>query len=55
MISHDLAIVRHLCDRILVMYQGKIIEEGTTEQIFSRPQHPYTQNLLNSVQEISYQ
>ncbi len=48
-ISHDLSVVRHLCDRILVMYRGKIVEEGPTEELFENPKHPYTQLLLASV------
>ena len=48
-ISHDLSVVRHLCDRILVMYRGKIVEEGPTEALFENPKHPYTQLLLASV------
>jgi len=48
-ISHDLSVVRHFCDRILVMYQGKIVEEGPTKAIFENPRHPYTQLLLASV------
>jgi ABC-type oligopeptide transport system ATPase subunit len=49
LISHDLSIVRHLCDRVLVMHKGKIVESGETERLFSAPQHPYTQKLLNSI------
>jgi peptide/nickel transport system ATP-binding protein len=45
-IAHDLPVVRHFADRVMVMYQGRIVEEGPTEQIFERPQHPYTQALL---------
>lgn len=52
MISHDLSVVRHLCDRILVMHQGKIVEEGSTEEVFNHPRHPYTQNLLNAIPAI---
>jgi ABC-type oligopeptide transport system ATPase subunit len=48
-ISHDLSVVRHFCDRILVMYKGKIVEEGLTEAIFDDPKHPYTQLLLASI------
>jgi len=47
-ISHDLAVVEHLVDRLAVMYLGRIVEEGTREQIFSAPRHPYTQALLAS-------
>jgi peptide/nickel transport system ATP-binding protein len=45
-IAHDLPVVRDFADRVLVMHQGKIIEQGLTEQIFDNPQHPYTQALL---------
>lgn len=48
MISHDLALVGEYCDRIAVMYQGKLVELGETNQLISHPQHPYTQTLLNS-------
>lgn len=48
-ISHDLSVVRYLCDRILVMLRGEIVEQGETEEIFSRPKHPYTQLLLQSI------
>lgn len=47
-ISHDLAVVEHLADRLAVMYLGRIVEEGTREQIFTAPRHPYTQALLAS-------
>ncbi len=45
-IAHDLPVVRHFADRVLVMHQGKIVEQGPTDQIFERPEHPYTQALL---------
>jgi len=46
LISHDLAVVRHIADRILVMYRGAIVEQGTTEEVFTHPQHNYTRALL---------
>ncbi|HET7410505.1 MAG TPA: dipeptide ABC transporter ATP-binding protein, partial [Paracoccaceae bacterium] len=48
-ISHDLGVVRYLADRIVVMYLGRIMEQGTTEQVFSPPYHPYTEALLSAV------
>jgi peptide/nickel transport system ATP-binding protein/oligopeptide transport system ATP-binding protein len=47
-ISHDLAVVRHIADRVLVMYLGSIVEEGSAEEIFEHPTHPYTQALLTA-------
>ncbi|WP_229359119.1 ABC transporter ATP-binding protein [Halomonas salipaludis] len=47
-ISHDLAVVEHLADRLAVMYLGRIVEEGSREQIFGAPRHPYTRALLAS-------
>lgn len=45
-ISHDLHVVRHLCSRVLVMYLGRVVEEGPTEAVFARPMHPYTWALM---------
>jgi peptide/nickel transport system ATP-binding protein len=45
-ISHDLGVVRHLADRVVIMYLGRVVEEGTGHEIFSRANHPYTQALL---------
>jgi peptide/nickel transport system ATP-binding protein/oligopeptide transport system ATP-binding protein len=47
-ISHDLQVVRYIADRVMVMYLGAIVEEGTTEEVFERPTHPYTQALLTA-------
>jgi oligopeptide transport system ATP-binding protein len=48
-ISHDLALVQHACHRVAVMYLGRIVEEGSVEEIRSRPLHPYTQALWNAI------
>jgi peptide/nickel transport system ATP-binding protein len=48
-ISHDLSLVRYLADRIVVMYLGQIMEQGTTEEVFEPPYHPYTEALLSAV------
>ena len=51
-ISHSLAITNHLCDRIAVMYAGKIVESADRDALFQRPLHPYTQLLISSIPEI---
>ena len=51
-ISHDLAVVRAMCERLAVMYLGKIVELGATRAVFERPRHPYTQSLLAAVPKI---
>ncbi|NDC83136.1 ABC transporter ATP-binding protein [bacterium] len=49
MISHDLGVIAQFCDRILIMYLGKIVETGTPTQIFKMPKHPYTQALISAI------
>ena len=51
-ISHDMSVVRFLCDRVVVMHKGRIVEEGETEALFSTPQHPYTRSLLSAIPHI---
>jgi oligopeptide/dipeptide ABC transporter ATP-binding protein len=48
-VSHNLAVVRRLCERVVVMYLGRVVEEGPTEEVFLAPRHPYTRMLLDSV------
>ena len=54
-ISHDLSVVRYLADRVVVMYLGQIVEQGTTDEIFSPPYHPYTEALLSAVPDRRHQ
>jgi oligopeptide/dipeptide ABC transporter ATP-binding protein len=51
-ITHDFGIVAKMCDRVMVMYAGRIVESGSVRDIFNRPTHPYTQALLNSVPKL---
>ncbi|HEX2421390.1 MAG TPA: ABC transporter ATP-binding protein [Acidimicrobiia bacterium] len=48
-ISHDLSLVKEICDRVAVMYAGRIVETGTTQEVFSNPRHPYTRGLMAAV------
>ncbi|WDL97953.1 ABC transporter ATP-binding protein [Alicyclobacillus sp. ALC3] len=52
LITHDLGVVAETCERVAVMYAGQIVEEGTVEEIFFEPQHPYTRGLLNAIPKI---
>ena len=49
LISHDLAVVRSLCDRVVVLYLGRVMEAGPVAEVFTAPRHPYTQALLSAV------
>ncbi|WP_423783034.1 hypothetical protein [Ferrimicrobium acidiphilum] len=48
-ISHDMAVIRHICSRVIVLYRGELVEDNSTENIFTDPQHPYTRELLRSI------
>jgi len=49
LVTHDLAVVSEVCDRVLVMYAGRLVEEGPVERVFTRPAHPYTRSLLELI------
>ena len=48
-VSHDLAVVRHIADRIIVLYHGKVVEQGSSDALFNNPQQTYTKTLLQSI------
>jgi peptide/nickel transport system ATP-binding protein len=48
-VSHDLSVIRHICDHVLVMRSGRIVEQGPVDQIYNDPQDPYTKELLSSI------
>ncbi|MDO8251568.1 MAG: ABC transporter ATP-binding protein [Rhodoferax sp.] len=52
MITHDMGVVAEMADRVMVMYAGRVIEQGTTEEVLSRPGHPYTQGLIECLPEL---
>ena len=53
MITHDLGVIAETCDDVLVMYAGRVAEQGTVEQVFGAPKHPYTQGLLSSIPRLT--
>ncbi|MCS7464281.1 ABC transporter ATP-binding protein [Paenibacillus doosanensis] len=52
LITHDLGVVAEMCDRVVVMYAGRVVEEASVRDLFERPQHPYTQGLIHSVPKL---
>ena len=52
LISHDLAVVRNICDRVAVMYQGQFVETGGASEVMDHPQHAYTKTLLAAVPDV---
>ncbi|WP_026973631.1 ABC transporter ATP-binding protein [Alicyclobacillus contaminans] len=52
LITHDLGVVAEMCERVIVMYAGKVVEEGDVRSVFRNPQHPYTSGLLNSIPKL---
>jgi oligopeptide/dipeptide ABC transporter ATP-binding protein len=52
LITHDLSVIAETCDRVLIMYAGRVAEEGTVDEVFRRPRHPYTQKLLSAFPNI---
>jgi oligopeptide/dipeptide ABC transporter ATP-binding protein len=54
LITHDLGVVAEVCDRVVVMYAGQVVETGSVEDIFGRPAHPYTRGLLGSLPSVGH-
>ncbi len=52
LITHDLGVVAEMCDRVVVMYAGRVVEEAPVKELFANPQHPYTQGLIRSVPKL---
>jgi peptide/nickel transport system ATP-binding protein len=52
-VSHNLSVVKHICDRVTVMYVGKIVETASAQELFARPRHPYTRMLLDAIPDIA--
>lgn len=51
-VSHDMSVIRRICDRVIVLYQGEIVEEGSTKEVFEQPKHSYTKELLHKNMEV---
>ena len=51
-VSHDVAVVRSICDRVMVMHRGRVVEEGTAEAVIGSPREEYTKKLISSVLEV---
>ena len=52
LITHDLGVVSEMCDRVIVMYAGRIVEEAQVDALFDNPKHPYTQGLIRSIPQL---
>ncbi|HEX6559029.1 MAG TPA: ABC transporter ATP-binding protein, partial [Longimicrobiales bacterium] len=54
LITHDLGVVAQVCDRVVVMYAGEVVEQGTAQDIFTNPRHPYTEGLMRAVPRLGH-
>ena len=52
LVTHDISVVAYVCDRVVVMYAGKVVEDGATEEVLERPRHPYTMGLTNAFPDL---